>query len=82
MQKLEDVNTEDSGEENELEPQEKSPQEEEGEAASSADDSISVDSEPMEPSVPVQVEKSASELEAALPHGVARKQTTPRPSFF
>ena len=83
-----------SMEENEPEPQEKSPQEEEGEAASSANDSVSADSEPMEPPVPVQEEESspeneaakippaASEPEAASPRRGARERPAPHPSFF
>ena len=83
-----------SMEENEPEPQEKSPQGEEGEAASSANDSVSADSEPMEPPVPVQEEESspeneaakippaASEPEAASPRRGARERPAPHPSFF
>ena len=85
---------EDSGEENEPELQEESPQEEEGEAASSADDSVSADSEPMEPPAPVQekepspendsakIPPAASEPEAAPPRRGAREQPALRPSFF
>ena len=81
-------------EENEPEPQEKSPQAEEGEAASSADDSVSADSEPMEPPIPAQEEEPSPENEAtkippaplepeaAPPRRGAREQPAPRPSFF
>lgn len=91
---MEDAGMEDSGEENEPEPQEKSPQEEEGEAASSANDSVSADSEPVGPPIPAQEEEpspeneaaqiapAASGPEAAPPRRGAREQPAPRPSFF
>ncbi len=83
-----------SMEENEPEPQEKSPQEEEGEAASSADDSVSADSEPVGPPIPAQEEEpsseneaakiapAASEPEAAPSRRGAKEQSAPRLSFF
>ncbi len=86
---------EDSGEENEPESQEKSPQEEGGETASSADDSVSADSEPVESSASVQEEEPSPEdreneiapaavpkPEAAPPRRGAKEQSAPRPSFF
>ena len=85
---------EDSGEENEPESQEKSPQEGGGETASSADDSVSADSEPVESPASVQEEEpspenkaakiapAASEPEAAPLRRGAREQPAPRPSFF
>ena len=88
------VSREDSGEGNEPEPQEKSPQEEEGEAASSADDSVSADSEPVGPPIPAQEEEpsseneaakiapAASEPEAAPSRRGAKEQSAPRLSFF
>lgn len=85
---MENARMEDSGEENKPGPQEKSPQEEE------ANDSISVDGEPVELPTSAQEEEppqeneaaqilpATSEPEAAPPRRGAREQPAPRPSFF